>query len=57
MILPSSHSPVGIQDHAMGAAGGEPSGGEIPMRKPGQLSPDDFPNDPGCRGQMEINRE
>ena len=33
MILPSSHSPARVQDHAMRAAAGEPCGGWIPMRE------------------------
>lgn len=33
MILPSSHSPPGKEDDAMGAAAGEPCGGGIPMKQ------------------------
>ena len=33
MILPSSHSPPGKEDDAMGTAAGDPCGGGTPMKQ------------------------
>lgn len=61
MILPSSHSPVGIQDHAMRAAWREPRGGQkCPWS---QFAADLLINSRKCllvlgsRGQIKTNKK
>jgi hypothetical protein len=59
MILPSSHSPAEMRDHAMGAAGRDPAGGEIPMKaaKPSGVCPERLLHRQGAVGEYDDRKQ